>query len=145
MGPLILPSSGSIYLDTSGFIYSVERIEPYRGLLEPMWREARSGQFTIVSSDLVVLETLVKPLRDGDRIVETLFRSLFDAIEVNLIPVTRTLWEEAAILRAETGLKTPDAIHAATALRTQCALFVTNDDDFRRVEDLPVVVLDDLA
>ena len=145
MGPLILPSSGSVYLDTSGFIYSVERIEPYHGLLEPMWQQAQSGQFTIVSSDLVVLETLVKPLRDGDRIVATLFRSLFDAIEVELIPVTRPLWEEAAILRAETGLKTPDAIHAATALRAQCTLFVTNDDDFRRVEGLPVVVLDDLG
>ena len=145
MGQLILPSSGSVYLDTSGFIYSVERIEPYGELLEPMWRQAQSGQFTIVSSDLVVLETLVKPLRDGDKIVETLFRSLFDAIEVNLIPVTRALWEEAAILRAETGLKTPDAIHAATALRAQCALFVTNDDDFRRVEGLPAVILDDLG
>ncbi len=144
MGPLILPSSGPIYLDTSGFIYSVERIEPYRALLEPMWRQAQAGQFAIVSSDLAVLETLVKPLRDGDLIVETLFRSLFDAVEVNLIPVTRALWEDAALLRAETGLKTPDAIHAATALLAQCTLFVTNDDDFRRVEDLPIVVLDDL-
>ena len=144
MGPLILPSSGPIYLDTSGFIYSVERIEPYRALLEPMWRQAQAGQFAIVSNDLAVLETLVKPLRDGDLIVETLFRSLFDAVEVNLIPVTRALWEDAALLRAETGLKTPDAIHAATALLAQCTLFVTNDDDFRRVEDLPIVVLDDL-
>ena len=41
-------------------------------------------------------------------------------------------------------MKTPDAIHAATALRADCALFITNDTDFRRVEDLPVVVLDDL-
>ena len=139
-----MPSSGPIYLDTSGFIYSVERIEPYRALLEPMWRQAQAGQFAIVSSDLAVLETLVKPLRDGDLIVETLFRSLFDAVEVNLIPVTRALWEDAALLRAETGLKTPDAIHAATALLAQCTLFVTNDDDFRRVEDLPIVVLDDL-
>ena len=144
MGPLTLPSNRPVYLDTGGFIYSAERIEPYRSLLEPMWRQAQAGQFVIVSSDLVVLETLVKPLRDGDTIVETLFRSLFDAIEVDLIPVTRSLWEKAALLRAETGLKTPDALHAATALHAECTLFVTNDDDFRRVADLPVIVLDDL-
>ena len=36
MGPLTLPSKGPIYLDASGFIYSLERIEPYRALLEPM-------------------------------------------------------------------------------------------------------------
>ena len=42
-----------------------------------------------MSSDLVVLETLVKPLRDGDTVVEALFRALFEADEVELIPATR--------------------------------------------------------
>ena len=144
MGTLILPPDGTIYLDSSAFIYSVERIEPYRTLLEPVWRRARARQFTIVSSDLVVLETLVKPLREGDRALEEIFRSLFDADEVELIPTTRALWEEAAHLRAATGLKTPDALHAAAAMRSECALFITNDSDFRRVRDLPVVVLNDL-
>ena len=81
----------------------MERIEPYRTLLEPMRLQAQTGQFSIVSSDLVVLETLVKPLREGDTVVEMLFRSLFEASEVRLIPATRPLWEEAARLRAETG------------------------------------------
>ena len=144
MGSLTLPPTGPIYLDTSGFIYSVERIEPYRAFLEPMRRQAQAGQFTIVSSDLVVLETLVKPLRKGDTVVELLFRALFDANEVRLIPTTRPLWEEAARLRARTGLKTPDALHAASALQAACTLFITNDDDFRRFEELPVVILDDL-
>ena len=35
MGSLTLPSIGPIYLDANGFIYSVERIEPYRTVLEP--------------------------------------------------------------------------------------------------------------
>ena len=82
MAQLILPPSGPIYLDASGFIYSVERIEPYRTLLEPMWRQAQAGQFIVVSSDLVVLETLVKPIREGDTVVEGLFRALFDSEEV---------------------------------------------------------------
>ncbi len=144
MGRLTLPSTGPVYLDASGFIYSVERIEPYRTLLEPMWLQAQAGQFSIVSSDLVVLETLVKPLREGDTVVELLFRSLFEASEVRLIPATRPLWEEAARLRAETGLKTPDALHAAAALHAGCTISITNDDDFRRLKELPVVVLDDL-
>ena len=41
MGSLMLPPSGPVYLDANGFIYSVERIEPYRTLLEPMWLLAR--------------------------------------------------------------------------------------------------------
>ena len=141
---LTLPATGPIYLDAAALIYSVERIEPYRALLDPVWRQARSGQFTVVSSELVVLETLVKPLRDGNRVLEGLFRSLLDSNEVRLVPTTLALWELAAESRAETRLKTPDSLHAASALRAGCNLFITNDSDFRRVADLPVVVLKDL-
>lgn len=95
MGSLTLPPRGSVYLDTSAIIYSVER------------------------------HVLAAP-------------------EVRLAATTRHLWEETARLRAATGLKTPDALHAATALQADCALFVTNDSDFRRVPGLPVVILDDL-
>jgi predicted nucleic acid-binding protein len=38
-------------------------------------------------------------------------------------------------------LKTPDAIHAATALLAGCALFVTNDPAFKRIAGLPVGLL----
>ena len=92
----------------------------------------------------MILESLVKPLREEDTFVEGLFHSLFGAKEVRLIPTTRQLWEEAARLRARTGLKTPDALHAAAALYAACTLFITNDNDFRRIENLDVVVLDDL-
>ena len=143
MGPLILPTGGSVYIDANAIIYSVERIEPYRELLAPMWEEARAGQFTLTSSELVLLETLIKPLRDGNARLEMLFRSILDSAEMNLFPATLATWEDAARIRAETGLATSDALHAATALRSDCALFLTNDTDFRRVQGLPIVILDD--
>ena len=144
MGELTLPNTGPIYLDASGFIYSLERIEPYCTQLEPMWRQAQAGQCVIVSRHLVVLETWVKPLREGDIALEQSFRELLYAREVQLIPATLSLWERAARLRAATGLKTPDALHAVTAQDAASTLFITNDRDFRRVANLPVIVLDDL-
>ena len=66
MGSLTLPATGPIYLDANGFIYSVERIEPYRTVLEPLWQQAQAGQFQIVSSELTLLETLVKPFQKED-------------------------------------------------------------------------------
>ena len=143
MGPLILPTSGSVYIDANAIIYSVERIEPYHELLAPMWEEARAASFTLTSSELVLLETLIRPLREGNTRLETLFRSILDAAEMNLLPATLATWEYAARVRAGTGSATSDALHAATALRSDCALFLTNDTDFRRVQGLPVVTLDD--
>ena len=77
-------------------------------------------------------------------LVGALFHSRFDAKELRLNPTTRTLWEEAARLRARTGLKTPEAFDAAKALHAECTLYITNDKVFRRLENLAVVVLDDL-
>ena len=144
MGTLTLPINGSVYLDACGFIYSVERIEPYRRLMEPMWQQATSGQLTIVTSELSVMETLVKPLRDGDEVLQGLFQELFHSTEVRLVPATRALWEDAAAIRADLNLRTPDALHAATSLQERCTLFVTNDTAFRRVAGLSVVVLNEL-
>ena len=144
MGGLSLPSNGPVYLDANVFIYSVEKIAPYCHLLDPMWHAAQVGRFELVSSELVLLETLVKPLRMGDTVLQRLFRSVLHSREVRLIPVTAALWEASAGLRAATGMKTPDALHAATALASGCSLFATNDAGFRRAPGLPVVVLDDL-
>ncbi len=144
MGPLTLPSRGSIYLDTTAIIYSVERNEPYCTLLDPVWQQAEAGRLVVVCSELAVSETLVRPMREGNTDLEAVFRSLFAAREMVLVPATRQLWEDAARLRAETGLKTPDALHAATALRADCSLFITNDTGFRRVQGLPLIVLEDL-
>ena len=141
---MTLPSQGAIYLDTSAMIYSVERNEPYFTLLAPAWQQAEAGQFVVVCSELVIAETLVRPIREGHADLAAAFRAVFAAPEVDLIPTTRQLWEDTARLRAETGLATPDALHAATALRADCDLFLTNDTDFRRVRGLPIVVLDDL-
>jgi uncharacterized protein len=144
MGSLTLPDSGTVYLDSNCFIYSLERIEPYYQLLLPLWELAHARSVSVVSSELVRMETLVKPLKVGDEALVNLFRALFASRDVSLIPLTADLWDEAARLRASVpSLRTPDAIHATTALSEGCVLFVTNDPVFRRVPDLTVALLRD--
>jgi predicted nucleic acid-binding protein len=142
MGSLNLPGSGAVYIDANCIIYAVEKVAPYDATLAPLWQAAATGQISVISSELSVLEALVKPLRDKNARLEAAFRAfLFDSVEFSLTPVEVRIIEHAARLRAETGLKTPDAIHAATALDAAAALFVTNDAAFRRVPGLPVAVL----
>jgi predicted nucleic acid-binding protein len=144
VGALTLPASGAVYVDANAVIYAVEKIEPYCSLLEPLWQAAQAGSSQIVTSELTWLETLTRPLRDGNSTLEALFRGFLSAGEVQLVPATLALWEHAAHLRA-VGLRTPDALHAATALGAGCVLFVTNDPGFRRVAGLPIVLLSEVA
>ena len=144
MGTLALPSAGLVYIDANSVIYSVERIEPYRTLLEPMWQQAQDGNLSIVSSPVLLTEVLVKPLQVGNTEIEMQYRELFASHAVRLLDAPYAVFYDAARLRAQTGVKIPDALHAATALRANCALFITNDTDFRRIQGLPAVILDDL-
>jgi predicted nucleic acid-binding protein len=145
VGPLTPTPGSAVYLDANSIIYSVERIEPYASLLGSVWDAARAGTHTLLTSSLSLLETLVGPIKSGDTTLEAGYRSLLQqASDLRLVPVTEAVLERAARLRAETALKTPDAIHAASALVAGCALFITNDVIFRHVPGLNVVVLRDL-
>jgi predicted nucleic acid-binding protein len=145
MGLLTLPQGSLVFIDANVVIYSAEKIEPYRSLLQPMWEAAKAGEIALIGSELLLLETLVKPLHDQDVQLESIFRNLLLASnELRLIPIDRLVLESAARLRATVGIKTPDAIRAATALLAGTTLFVTNDLTLRRVPGLSVTVLDEV-
>jgi len=84
-------------------------------------------------------------VRTNDALLTTAYEQLFQSTEVRPLPITQAVLREAARLRASIpALRTPDAIHAATALLGGCALFLTNDGGFRRVPGLPLAVLDEV-
>lgn len=142
MGRLTLPESGLIYLDAAPIIYAIEKISPYDALLQPLWQSRETTSPYLVGSELLLLETLVKPVAVGDFLLQQAFRSFLSAREIKLIPITASILETAVSLRATYKLKTPDAIHAATALAMDCRMLITNDAVFERVPNLSVVVLD---
>ena len=144
MGTLTLPVSGLVYVDSNPLIYTVEKHPVYESLLQPRWLAAQARTIEIVSSELALMETLVLPLKNGDIILEQAYELTLLGAEMCLLPITQAILRRAAQLRATTKLRTPDALHAATALEAGCALFVSNDAGFRAVPGLHVVILDDL-
>lgn len=144
MGALILPTSGLVYLDANPIIYTVEIHPVYSPLLQPLWLAAQAKTIEVVSSELALMETLVGPLKSGNTTLERQYEQALLGTDMRLIPITQIILREAARLRATTKLKTPDALHLATAQQAGCVLFVTNDAGFRGVASLPLVILDDL-
>jgi predicted nucleic acid-binding protein len=141
---LVLPTSSRIYIDTVVAIYSVEWNPNYYSLLEPLWLKFQARELEIISSELILMETLVLPLRNGDRFLVNAYEQLLLSEAMQLIPISQSILRQAANLRATTSLKTPDAIHAATALSINCNQFITNDKGFRNIPGLPVVILSEV-
>lgn len=143
MGHLSLPTSGRIAVDANVIIYTVQGHPVYEPLLRPMWQAWRDGLLTIAYSEILLCEVLTGAFRNDDSVLATAYESLLASSGCEAVSVSRDLLVRAARLRAATRLRTPDAIHAVTALQSGCALFLTNDPHFRSVPDLPVTLLDD--
>ncbi|MHC5825275.1 MAG: type II toxin-antitoxin system VapC family toxin, partial [Nostoc sp.] len=144
MGQLVLPTSGSIYIDTSVAIYTIEGNLDYYSLLQPLWSKFYAGEIQIISSELILMEVLVVPLRNGNNSLVADYEELLLSSQVQLIPISQSILRQAANLRAISNLKTPDAIHATTALSVNSNQFITNDKGFHNVPGLPVVILSEV-
>jgi predicted nucleic acid-binding protein len=144
MGQLNIPAASIVYVDTAIVIYSIEKFPDYFPLLEPMWKQLQTSQIQVITSELTLLETLVMPLRNANTELISRYEAMLLSSEISLIPINQAILKAAARIRSTTNLKTPDAIHAATALNLGCTIFLTNDAGLRNVPALSVVVLKDV-
>ena len=133
-------------LDTAPIIYFVEQHPSYFPLANAVFaRFAQSTSWGYCSA-ITLTEVLVHPKRTGDRALERTYRLLLlESRNLSLIPVSPLIAERAAELRARYRLLTPDAIQIATALQQGCQTFLTNDLTLRRVTELRVLALEELA
>ncbi|MBA3944222.1 MAG: hypothetical protein H0X37_06615 [Herpetosiphonaceae bacterium] len=109
MGTLIVPSRGSIYVDANIIIYRVEDIQPFVAAMAPLWDALDKIMCLVTTSELSVLEVLVKLVQQGNMALQTLFHGvMFHTPNFTCIPITRQILQAAAQLRATTGLKTSE-------------------------------------
>lgn len=144
MGQLSIPSGSLVYIDTAPVIYSVEKHTDYWDLLIPLWQAAKEGEIELFTSGLTLLEVLVQPLRQEKTGLVSAYEDLLTNTEIILQSITIEILRKAAGLRASENFKTPDAIHAASALASRCTHFVTNDPTFKRLSIINAVILRDL-
>lgn len=145
MGRLTLPESGSVYVDAQIVIYTVERFPRYVDAVLPLWQASTAGQLEIVTSELSLLEVMVGPMKTGSQHLIDAYQELLTGTEIGLVPIDTQVLLEAARLRAKTSLRTPDAIHAATAILAGCDTLITNDLAFRSVSSINVQILRDVV
>lgn len=139
MGRLNIPLSSIVYLDTSIFIYTVESYPQYWLSLQPLWLKFQQGEIEIITSELTLMEVLIFPLKTNDPILVENYRNFLLSTDIKLIPISLSILEESAKIRATTRIKTPDAIHLATAYHQKCTIFLTNDKALRNIAGLSVI------
>jgi predicted nucleic acid-binding protein len=80
-------------------------------------RAAENDRLQLVTSMLTLMEVLVVPKREGQVHLCRRYRELFASFpQLTVLPIDQPVAETASDLRATYTLRTPDALHLATAI-----------------------------
>lgn len=132
-------------LDTAPLIYLIEENPRYLPHVRPFFDAVDQGHFRVVTSILTLVEVLIHPLRLGNsQLANEYRRILLHANNVETVPVTALIAEEAARLRAKHNLRTPDSIQIATAITGGATSFLTNDTHLQSPMIPKILILDNL-
>ena len=129
-----------IYLDSAPAIYVVERRPQYAEYLDA---RISGPDDTLLASELTRLECRVKPIREGNLVILQEFDAFFDHMVDEMVSLTREVIDRATLIRAQYNFRTPDAIHLAAAMASQCDVFLTNDNRLTRFGEMSVEVVGD--
>ncbi len=135
-----IPQGRPVTVDTAPLIYVLDGDTRFAPRYLPVFEAAERGDISVVLSSVTVAEVLVGPLLGGDEpLAQRYLDAMNDTPNWTVWPVDLDVAQRAARIRAQTGLRLPDAIQVATALASGSSALVTHDRDFLRIGDVRVV------
>jgi predicted nucleic acid-binding protein len=132
------------FFDASALIYLIEGAEPFASeVRKELAAVARTHpDLGAAVSRLSWLECRIGPMKSNDNATLAAFDTFFAHPDLVWIDMTKDVIGLAAAIRVQTGLKTPDALQAASCLQLGGEhLFLTGDSAFRRIVGLNVKLL----
>lgn len=137
----------SIGIDSMCFIYQFEGHPIYGPLVKELFSLLQQENISGVTSVLTLSEILAFERLQKDQLLfeEARFKFLTTP-GLQIIPVNEIVAESASILKFTYHLTLPDAIQLASSIltnQTNQQLFITNDQKFRTIKEIEVLLLDE--
>jgi len=143
---LVIEGSEKIGIDSMLFIYLLEDHPEFSNTVSSILKDVESGKMIGVTSVITQLEILVKPKKDHNLPAIEAYKSILsDFPNLEIVPVDNEIADIASTLRADYGIKTPDAIQVATSIKEECSVFVTNDLALKKIKEIKVLTLKDMG
>lgn len=141
-----LVKAGTVAVDTNCFIYLLESHPVYEASCHRMFSQAEKGEIDLVSSVVTLTELLVQPLASGNTEKATEFKQICANMPgLTIVPIDSHLAELAAMIRAESNYRLPDAYQLAAGLSRGATVFVTNDQRLKSFRQMAVLLLSEVV
>lgn len=123
-----------VLIDTNVLIYFLEGNDEFGLASKKVLTLIKNAEVKGYVSVISLAELLVKPLKMKDaKLVTEINKFINNFPNLNLVSVDKHVATVAAQIRAEYGLKMPDALIVSSAISLKCGI-ITVDTGFRKIE-----------
>ncbi len=129
-----------IFLDTNIIIYFLEKNEKFFNKVLPYFKKAETGNVQLYTSSLSYMELLIPVFKTGEINLEATYSFLFKKF-FHVVNVDMETAKIGAKIRAQYGIRTPDALQIACAINSECEQFITSDKELKQIKDIEVVLV----
>ena len=131
-----------VYVDANVFIYFLDQSTPQSAAAHAALEAAAAGNFAAVTGHAAIAEVMVGPYRHGDPLVIRKVKEFFgSATWLDTVDHPAQAFDDAALLRATSGMPFVDALHVATASLSRCDVVLTHDGRMKPGLGVNVVAL----
>ncbi len=131
-----------IAFDAAILIYFLERHQVWYPVVAPYVEQCTQDDVDGLGSVLLLTEILTGVRKRRATHAERQVHAFFaEPKGVRLVDTSLAIADRAATLRATYGLRTPDAIHVATALESGAKSFITADRNLGTIRGIKIEVL----
>lgn len=131
-----------VYVDANVFIYFLDQSSPQALAATKILEAAAAGDISAVTGQAAIVEVMVGPYRQGNPLVIRTVREFFDSSTwLDKVDHSAKAFDDAALLRATSGMPFVDALHVATASLSRCDVIVTHDARMKPGLGVDVVAL----
>lgn len=126
-----------VVLDTNIFLYVINREEPFFSDSSALLDHVDDGRLLGVVSTITVAELSVGFYAAGDEAgLKRFLLHILSSENYELVDMDSSVAELAGKIRAESGLRLPDACIVASGLKAGASSVVTCDEEFRKAEKI---------
>ena len=134
----------TIFVDTAPFIYFIEGHSSFHEILLEVFQLNAEGKIFFQTSTLTLLEVLVQPVKLKKlKLAREYEKIITSSSNIEIYDLDIEVSKQAAKLRADHNLRTPDAIQIATAIVKGADLFFTNDINLKKVPGVEILILEE--
>lgn len=122
-----------VYWDAMIFVYALERNPTYSSIVQSILQSMHRRGDSLLTSVFTLGEVLVGPRTLGSISGSDRVKAYFASGAIEILPFTLEASEQFASIRAWTRVRSPDAVHLASASLAQVDVFLTNDRKLRNL------------